>query len=106
MAFLFSLEDVETNFPPFFQRYFVGQSKEIARQCIEPSLKPKAKNQAPFSPSPSLQPVVLFLVGSVKQIPQENCQLCNKSCLPQDPMVNSSPTLFFLLLSVISSSCN
>jgi hypothetical protein len=84
----FSLEDHETNFPPLFQRYFIGQSKEIARQCIEPPIKPKERNHAPFKPSPSLQPVVSFLVASVKQIPQENCQLCEMKCLPQDPKVN------------------
>jgi hypothetical protein len=86
--FFSSLEDVETNFPPLFERYFIGQSKEIARQCVEPPVKSKATNQTPFRPSPSLQPVVSFLVASVKQVPQENCQLCNKNCLPQDPEVN------------------
>ncbi|XP_069703326.1 uncharacterized protein [Periplaneta americana] len=80
-----SLEDVDTNFPPLFQRYFLGQSKEIARQCIESPIRPKAKNQPPFRPSPSLQPVVSFLVASVKQLPEENCQLCKKLCLPKDP---------------------
>ncbi|CAG2060139.1 unnamed protein product, partial [Timema podura] len=66
-----SLEDVETNFPPLFLRFFTGQTKEIARQCVEPPLRAKVKQQPPFKPRPSLQPVVSFLVSAVKQLPHE-----------------------------------
>ncbi|PSN38747.1 hypothetical protein C0J52_16952 [Blattella germanica] len=82
-----SLEDVDTNFPPLFQRFFVGQSKEIARQCVEPPVKARPKNMPPFKKSPSLQPVASFLIATSKQIPQEKCQLCLQQCLPANPEV-------------------
>uniref|UniRef100_A0A1B6BXR7 RWD domain-containing protein n=1 Tax=Clastoptera arizonana TaxID=38151 RepID=A0A1B6BXR7_9HEMI len=36
-----SLEDVETNFPPLFERHFKAQAIETARQCVEPPLGKK-----------------------------------------------------------------
>nr|CAD7432232.1 unnamed protein product [Timema monikensis] len=86
-----NLEDVETNFPPLFLCFFTGQTKEIARQCVEPPLRSKGKQQPPFKPRPSLQPVVSFLVSAVKQLPHEKCQLCKQLCLPQDPQTNKVP---------------
>nr|CAD7407003.1 unnamed protein product [Timema poppensis] len=73
-----SLEDVETNFPPLFLRFFTGQTKEIARQCVEPPLRAKVKQQPTFKPRPSLQPVVSFLVSAVKQLPHENVKEAEK----------------------------
>lgn len=60
---MFSLEDADTNFPSLFIRHFIGQGKEIARQCVEPPLK--KKTQAPFTPSPSLKVVTSFLIKYV-----------------------------------------
>ncbi|KYN18484.1 PREDICTED: uncharacterized protein LOC108762463 [Trachymyrmex cornetzi] len=74
--------DVDTNFPPLFNRYLVGQGRELARKCVEPPLR---KQQNPFTPSPSLNTVVSFLIKSVKAFPQESCQHCKVKCLPTDP---------------------
>lgn len=76
-------QDVDTNFPPMFQRYFVGQAKEIARKCVEPPLKKKANEQ--FVPKPSLFHVLSFLGKIVKEVPNEKCQLCKQPCLPSNP---------------------
>ncbi|XP_020277484.1 uncharacterized protein LOC109851637 isoform X2 [Pseudomyrmex gracilis] len=48
------LSDVDTNFPPLFKRYLIGQGKEFARQCVESPLKKTAAQQKPFAPLPSL----------------------------------------------------
>ncbi|KAK9300013.1 hypothetical protein QLX08_007135 [Tetragonisca angustula] len=77
------LEDADTNFPPLFSRHFIGQGKELARQCVEPPLK--KKSQSPFVPSPSLKVVISFLINSVKTLPQEHCQSCRQTCLPPNP---------------------
>lgn len=77
---------METNFPPLFQRFFVAQAKEISRQCVEPSLHRKPSDP-PFSPKPSVETVVTFLIESVKKAPQEKCQFCQQQCLPPDAKV-------------------
>ncbi|XP_057342128.1 uncharacterized protein LOC130678718 isoform X1 [Microplitis mediator] len=78
-----SINDVETNFPPIFSRYFIGQAHELGRRCVEPPLK-KQLNQI-FSPSPSLNCVISFLIRAIKTLPNEKCQWCKKSCLPENP---------------------
>lgn len=60
---IFRLEDADTNFPPLFTRHFIGQGKELARQCVEPPLN--KKQQIPFTPSPSLKVVTTFLIKYV-----------------------------------------
>ncbi|KAK3932589.1 RING-box protein HRT1 [Frankliniella fusca] len=77
------LQNVDTNFPPMLQRYCIGQAREIARKCVEPPLKKKANE--PFSPKPSLLPVLSFLGKIVKEVPNEKCQLCKQPCLPSNP---------------------
>ncbi|XP_072749717.1 uncharacterized protein [Anoplolepis gracilipes] len=76
--------DVDTNFPPLFKRYLVGQGRELARQCVEEPLKKQAQ-QKPFTPSPSLNKVASFLIKTVKAFPQEPCQHCKVICLPANP---------------------
>ncbi|XP_031845759.1 uncharacterized protein LOC116432682 [Nomia melanderi] len=78
------LEDADTNFPPLFTRYFLGQGRELARQCVEPPLT-KHPQKTPFTPSPSLNVVASFLIRSVKKLPQEHCQACKEKCLPIKP---------------------
>lgn len=78
------LQDVDTNVPPIFQRFAIGQAKEIARKCIEPPLN-KKKQSAPFVPQPSLLLVAKFLGKLIKEIPDGKCQLCAKPCLPPNP---------------------
>lgn len=75
--------DVDTNFPPLFKRYLVGQGREFARQCVDEPLK-KAQQKL-FTPSPSLNRVASFLIKTVKAFPQEPCQHCKVICLPANP---------------------
>lgn len=108
-CFVHRLEDADTNFPSLFARHFIGQGKELARQCVEPPLN--KKSQSPFIPSPSLKVVISFLIkyvyrsiftiypislllsanvfsllfSSVKTLPQEHCQSCRQTCLPPNP---------------------
>jgi len=74
----------DCNFPRIFKVWFVENSKEIARRCVEPPLKPKP-NAPKFEPSPSLRPVVNFLVKSVKRYPLEECQICKAVLFPANP---------------------
>ncbi|KAL0128232.1 hypothetical protein PUN28_003468 [Cardiocondyla obscurior] len=74
--------NVDSNFPLLFNRYLVGQGKELARQCVEPPLK---KQEKQFIPSPSLNTAISFLIKSVKAFPQEPCQQCKITCLPANP---------------------
>ena len=47
------IEDAESNFPRVFKVWFVEKARDLARQCVEPPLKPKPKDP-PFKKSPSL----------------------------------------------------
>lgn len=78
------LEDVETNFPPLFERHLHGQAVETSRQCVQRPRRPKPSDP-PFKPVPSLKPVVMLLIKAVKQLPNEKCQLCKEQCLPPNP---------------------
>lgn len=78
------LQDFDTNFPQLFQRFCIGQSKEIARRCTEPPLNQK-KSCEQFVPKPSLLQVLTFLGQFVKQTPNEKCQICKAACLPSNP---------------------
>eukprot|EP00096_Caligus_rogercresseyi_P010999 TRINITY_DN4182_c0_g1_i1.p1 TRINITY_DN4182_c0_g1~~TRINITY_DN4182_c0_g1_i1.p1 ORF type:complete len:338 (+),score=90.32 TRINITY_DN4182_c0_g1_i1:392-1405(+) len=82
-----TFEDVETNFPRVFKAWFTEQSREIARRCVVPPLMKKKSSSVPpaFVPSPSLEPVVNFLIENVKRYPLESCGICRKTCLPLDP---------------------
>lgn len=77
-------EDVQSNFPPVLHKYMEAQAKEIVRQCVEPPLRKQTK-APPFSPSPSLQKAVTFLISTVHQLPGEKCQICHEQCLPLEP---------------------
>ncbi|KAG8237743.1 hypothetical protein J437_LFUL014286 [Ladona fulva] len=81
--------EVDSNLPLLFQRWLSGQSKEMARQCVEPPIFKKGKGPKktaePFQPKPSLEPIITFFVGQIRQLPKENCQLCKEACLPSDP---------------------
>jgi len=74
----------DCNFPRIFKVWFVENSKEIARRCVEPPLKP-AKNAPKFEPRPSLQSACAFLIKSVKRYPVEQCQVCKNRLFPADP---------------------
>jgi len=75
---------VDCNFPRVFKVWFIENSKEIARRCVEAPLKPKP-NAPPFVAKPSLEPAVSFLVTSVQRYPVELCQICRQRLFPEDP---------------------
>lgn len=83
---IFSIQDDISNFPQALHRHMVSQSKEIARQCVEPPIKRKP-NEPKFEPGPSLKKATEFLIDCVKRLPTERCQFCNKICFPEDPKV-------------------
>ena len=52
-----TFDNVDSNFPRIFKTWFFEQTKEIARRCVEPPLKPKPKDP-PFEPRPSIGPAI------------------------------------------------
>jgi len=78
------VEEAESNFPRVFKVWFVEKGRELARQCVEPPLKPKPKDP-PFKKSPSLHRVVRFLITHVKRYPTDVCQVCKQKAFPDDP---------------------
>ncbi|KAF5304590.1 hypothetical protein FQA39_LY09641 [Lamprigera yunnana] len=79
------IQQIDSNFPPAFQRHISGQIKEIARQCIEPPLRKAKPHEPPFKAKPSLEKCICFLINCIKLLPKEKCQLCKQQCLPLDP---------------------
>merc|ERR1712059_44862 len=78
------IEEVACNFPRVFKIWFVENSRELARRCVEAPLKPKP-NAPKFEPKPSLEPAVQFLIESVQRYPVEPCQVCRQRLFPLDP---------------------
>jgi len=78
------VEEVDCNFPRLFRVWFLENSKELARRCVEAPLKPKP-NAPKFEAKPSLGAAVQFLVESVQRYPVEPCQICRKRLFPEDP---------------------
>jgi len=74
----------DCNFPRVFRAWFVENSKEIARRCVEPPKKPKP-NAPKFESRPSLETSVSFLIQSVQRYPVEACQVCRHRLFPPDP---------------------
>ena len=68
------IEKADCNFPRVFRTWFVENAKELARRCVEAPKKPKP-NAPPFSPKPSLEIAVGFLIASVQRYPVEPCQV-------------------------------
>lgn len=84
----------ETNLPALFQRFLAGQTKEIARRCVQPPLLRRKKGEKPppvvqFEPRPSLFPVGKFVLETIRRYPNELCGLCRVVCLPSDPTTNT-----------------
>lgn len=78
------VEAVDCNFPRVFRTWFVENSRELARRCVEAPKRPKPS--APkFVSRPSLQEAVSFLVASVQRYPVEACQVCRRRLFPPDP---------------------
>ncbi|XP_068201075.1 uncharacterized protein [Palaemon carinicauda] len=79
-----SIEEKESSYPPVFRRWFMAQSTEIARRCVEPPAKKRPKDP-PFVLKPSLQPVISFLVAEARKYVEMPCNYCNKRAFPHDP---------------------
>jgi len=75
----------DCNFPRVFRVWFIENSKEFARRCVEAPLKPKP-NAPKFQPTPSLLPAAKFLIESVHRYPTEKCQICKQVLFPEDPV--------------------
>ncbi|XP_065175794.1 uncharacterized protein LOC135805649 [Sycon ciliatum] len=74
-----------SSLPSEFQVYMAGQSEELARQCVQPPLRPKPR-APPFTPAPSLRRVATFLVMECARVyPMTCCPLCKARCFPDDP---------------------
>lgn len=61
-----SWEDYESNLPIVLIRFLNGQSKEIARQCVEPPLRQKDRRGEPFKPGPSLLKTLKFIIEATR----------------------------------------
>ena len=80
------LKGQETNLPDVLLRYLNGQSREIARQCVEPPLRlPKGKTLADFKPVPSLYRALKFCLEATLAFHSEECPICQLLVLPHDP---------------------
>ncbi len=75
---------IECNFPRVFRAWFTEQSREVARRCVQPPLKPRPRDP-PFAPRPSLAPAVSFLIQNVKRYPEESCLACGRRAFPEEP---------------------
>lgn len=74
-----------SNFPAILEAHFLGQAKEIARQCVQPPLRKDPKAGA-FEPKPSLYPVLEYLAGiCIHHFPYETCPCCMKPALTDEP---------------------
>lgn len=76
-------EDFDCNLPPPLVRFVDGQAKEIARQCVEPPLR-QLQNNPVFTPRPSLERTLRFIVEAMKGFPHERCPVCNEHSLPEE----------------------
>uniref|UniRef100_A0A1A9ZZQ5 RWD domain-containing protein n=1 Tax=Glossina pallidipes TaxID=7398 RepID=A0A1A9ZZQ5_GLOPL len=80
------LRQQETNLPAILSRYLNGQSREIARQCVEAPLRlPKGKTPRDFKPVPSLYKALKFCLEAICAFPKECCPVCGLLALPADP---------------------
>ncbi|EAT43424.1 AAEL005139-PA [Aedes aegypti] len=76
-------EDYDCNLPLPLVRFVNGQAKEIARQCVEPPLRQLSTNHV-FTPKPSLERTLRFIVEAMKGFPEERCPVCAELSLPVD----------------------
>ncbi|XP_011199971.2 uncharacterized protein LOC105223814 [Bactrocera dorsalis] len=79
------LQNQETNLPAILLRYLNGQSREIARQCVEPPLRLNKKEQLAFQPVPSLYRALKFCLAATSDFHIELCPICEKEVLPKKP---------------------
>ncbi|XP_037957610.1 uncharacterized protein LOC119687391 [Teleopsis dalmanni] len=82
------LQNAETNLPAVLLRYLNGQSREIARQCVQEPLrvtKGKKQTNTTFKPVPSLYRSLKFCLEATRDFYKELCPICSSGVLPPDP---------------------
>ncbi|KAH8263114.1 hypothetical protein KR044_004780 [Drosophila immigrans] len=79
------LRGQESNLPNVLLRYLNGQSREIARQCVEPPLRLSKDELANFRPSKSLYRTLKFCLEATRDFHLELCPICDNPVLPPQP---------------------
>ncbi|EDW03740.1 GH11399 [Drosophila grimshawi] len=79
------LRGVESDLPTVLVRYLVGQSREIARQCVEPPLRLNKDELAHFRPVRSLYRTLKFCLEATRDFHRELCPICDKPVLQAEP---------------------
>lgn len=80
------LKNQASNLPAVLLRYLNGQSREIARQCVEPPARlSKHKNASAFQITPSLCKSLKFCIDATKDFFEEQCAVCENRALPENP---------------------
>ncbi|XP_016955036.1 uncharacterized protein LOC108027923 [Drosophila biarmipes] len=79
------LRSQESNLPAVLVRYLNGQSREIARQCVEPPIRLSKDQLANFRPSRSLQRSLKFCLEATRDFHVELCPICDRTVLPEYP---------------------
>lgn len=103
--FAFRIEEKEGNFPPVLRRWFLANSKEIARKCVMPPTKKNTKGP-PFVLKPSLEPVAEFLINEAHKYSNMECPVCCKRCFSKSHDVSfvKNPIVYreFILSSLLT----
>ncbi|XP_030384065.1 uncharacterized protein LOC115631457 [Scaptodrosophila lebanonensis] len=79
------LTSPESNLPAVLVRYLNGQSREIARQCVEPPLRLSKEELANFRPVRSLYRTLKFCLEATRDFYRELCPICENTVLPVNP---------------------
>ncbi|KAH8298187.1 hypothetical protein KR018_010576 [Drosophila ironensis] len=79
------LRGQESNLPGVLVRYLNGQSREIARQCVEPPIRSTKEALASFRPMRSLQRTLKFCLEATRDFHAERCPICDGTVLPEFP---------------------
>lgn len=79
------LQNQDTNLPSILLRYLNEQSREIARQCVEPPVRLDKNEQLAFQPVPSLYRALKFCLAATSDFHIESCPICDRDVLPKNP---------------------
>jgi len=79
-----TVEESSSNYPPVLRRYLLAQAAEVARRCVEPPKRTRPKDP-PFQRSPSMRPVMEFLISSLHALPNLLCGQCGRTAMPEEP---------------------
>ncbi|KAM8715956.1 hypothetical protein ACLKA7_002920 [Drosophila subpalustris] len=79
------LRGQESNLPNVLVRYLNGQSREIARQCVEPPLRLNKDELANFRPVHSFYRTLKFCLEATRDFHLELCPICDNPVLQAKP---------------------